>query len=212
MGLVALLVLSAFGVDGDDYTIPQLAVATSAGWLVFVGALVVVSRRHGSGRPFRDFVDHYAIAFRPVDLVGIPVGVAGQLVLVPLVYAPLRAIWPDAFSQDELEQRARDLADKANGWTVALLVLVVVVGAPIVEELVYRGLLQRSLSATIGIWPGLVFTSMWFALIHISPVEIPGLFVAGLLFGAGLAITGRLGPAMLTHAAFNAAGLIMALR
>jgi len=139
--------------------------------------------------------------------------VLGQLVVIPLVYIPLRGLWPDTFSKAELEERAQELADKADGWTVVLLALVVVVGAPIVEELVYRGLLQRSMARTmIGGGGALLFTSLWFALVHPSPVEYPGLFLAGLMFGAGALLTDRIGPAVLTHAAFNATGLVMALR
>jgi hypothetical protein len=149
---------------------------------------------------------------RPIDLVGLPVGVIGQLAVIPLLYLPLREIWPDTFSQSELEERAQELADKADGWTVLLLVLVVAVGAPIVEELVYRGLLQRSMATRVGAVGGLVLTSMWFALVHPSPVEYPGLFAAGLLFGAGVLLTDRLGASILTHAAFNATGLVLALR
>ena len=116
-----------------------------------------------------------ALRFRPIDLVGIPIGVIAQLVIVPLVYVPLRGIWPDTFSKSELEERARELADKANGWTVVLLVVIVVIGAPLVEELVYRGLLQRSMSGALGVVPGLVIISIWFALMHPTPIEWPGL-------------------------------------
>lgn len=212
MVLLAPGVLALFGVDGDDYTVTQLAAATGAAWLVQVAALVFTSSHYGTGEPWPDFQEHYGVRFRSIDLLGIPVGVVGQLAIVPLVYAPLRAIWPDTFSNSELEERARELADKADGWTVALLVVVVVVGAPLVEELVYRGLLQRSMSAALGVVPGLIVISIWFALMHPTPIEWPGLAVAGALFGAGLALTGRIGPSILTHAAFNATGLILAFR
>jgi len=212
MVVIAPSILAAFGVDGDDYTVAQLAAATGAAWLVMVAALVFASRRYGTGHPPHDFVEHYGLRFRPIDLVGVPAGVVGQLAIVPLVYVPLRAIWSDTFSTSELEERARDLADKASGWAIVLLVIVVVIGAPLVEELVYRGLLQRSMSARLGVVPGLVIMSIWFALMHPTPVEWPGLAIAGALFGAGLALTGRIGPSILTHAAFNATGLILAFR
>jgi hypothetical protein len=205
-------ILALLGVDGDDYTVAQLAVATGAAWLVMLAALAFTSGHYGTGRPVRDFVDHYALRFRSVDLVGLPVGVIGQLVIVPLVYVPLRAVWPDTFSTSDLEERARELADKASGWTIVLLVVVVVIGAPLIEELVYRGLLQRSISAALGVVPGLAIMSIWFALMHPTPIEWPGLALAGALFGAGLALTGRIGPSILTHAAFNVTGLILAFR
>jgi membrane protease YdiL (CAAX protease family) len=56
-----------------------------------------------------------------------------------------------------------------------------------------------------------VSASAWFALVHFSPVEYPGLFLAGLVFGGCVVATGRIGPAILTHAAFNAVGLVIVL-
>lgn len=192
---------------GDDLTIPQLLVVAIGAWTVFVVALAIASRKFGSG----DFRTDFAARFRLVDLVGVPVGIVTQLALIPLLYVPLRALWPDTFTSERLEERAQDLADRADGFSAVLLVLIVVVGAPIVEELVYRGLLQRSLASVVGAWPGLVLVSIWFSLIHLSPVEYPGLFLAGLVFGAGVVATGRIGPAIVTHAAFNATGIIMVL-
>ena len=83
------------------------------------------------------------------------------------------------------------------------------VGAPIVEELVYRGLLQRSFVGARSArcrrcWRG----AAWFAIIHFRPVEYPGLFVAGLVFGMCAITTGRLGMSIVTHVAFNATGLL----
>jgi membrane protease YdiL (CAAX protease family) len=93
-----------------------------------------------------------------------------------------------------------------------LLVLVVVVGAPLVEEIVYRGLLQRSLAGRFGRSAAWVLGAALFAGIHLQAVELPGLLVAGLVFGAGLLLTGRLGASVLAHVAFNAAGLALVAR
>lgn len=207
--VAAPLVIVALGASlGDDLTIPELSTVSAAAWVCFIAALVVTSRRFGIGQFRRD----YAASFRPIDLVGVPLGIATQLLLVPAIYVPLRGIWPATFSNDQIEERAQDLADRADGGLAVLLVLVVVVGAPVVEEFVYRGLLQRSTSAAIGVGSGLVVTSLFFALIHFSPVEYPGLFAAGLVFGGCVVATGRIGPAIVTHAAFNAAGVAVVLQ
>ena len=204
MVLIAPSILAALGVDGDDYTVSQLAAATGAAWLVMVACLAFTSKRYGTGHPRHDFVEHYGFRFRPIDLVGVPVGVLGQLVIVPLVYMPLRAIWSDTFSKSELEQRARELADKASGWAIVLLVIVVVIGAPLVEELVYRGLLQRSMSAALGVVPGLAIMSILVRADASDSGRVARALVAVALFGAGLALTGRIGPGIVTHAAFKA--------
>lgn len=207
--VAAPVVIALLGASlGDELTIPQLAVVSIATWAVMIVALAVASRRFGTGDALAD----YAVRFRPIDLAGIPLGVITQLALVPLLYVPLRGVWPDTFSDERIEERAQDLADRAGGWSTVLLVLVVVIGAPLVEELVYRGLLQRSVSTMVGTAFGLVSTSMWFALVHFSPVEYPGLFLAGLVFGVCVVATGRIGPAIVTHAAFNAAGLVVVLQ
>jgi len=206
--VAAPIAIVAFGGSlGDDLTIPQLAAASVATWAVLVVALVVVSRRAGTGDPVAD----YAVRFRWIDLAGVPLGVAAQFLFVPWLYVPLQEIWPSTFSEERIEERAQELADKAGGWSTVLLVLIVVVGAPIIEELVYRGLLQRSASVVIGQGLALVTTSVFFALVHFSPVEYPGLFLAGLIFGGCVVLTGRLGSAIVTHAAFNAAGLVVVL-
>jgi membrane protease YdiL (CAAX protease family) len=43
----------------------------------------------------------------------------------------------------------------------------------------------------------------------LQPVEFPGLFVFGLVLGLCFQKTGRLGSAILAHAAFNATGLLL---
>ena len=207
MVFVAPLVFVALGADTDDLTTAESCAGVAAGWVVFLAALWFVSRSFGTGDPAADL----GARFRPIDLVGIPAGVALQLLVLPLLYWPLRQLWPDAFDADEVEERARELVDKADGVWIWVLAAVVVIGAPIVEELVYRGLLQRSIGKALGPWLALVTVSMLFAVIHFSPVEIPGLFVAGLAFGLGVTLTGRIGPGMVTHLAFNAAGMAVAL-
>ena len=85
----------------------------------------------------------------------------------------------------------------------------VVIGAPFVEELTYRGLLQGSLARRIQPRFALLIVAVFFAVIHMSPVEIPGLFAFALVLGFMRERTGRLGMCMVTHAAFNATGLVL---
>jgi membrane protease YdiL (CAAX protease family) len=204
--LLFQLVASTSGDTSGDATLPisTLAPAVVATWFAHLAGLWYASERVGS----QNFVADYGLRFELIDIVGIPIGLLSQLVLVPLVYVPLRAWWPDTFSDDRLEETARDLVDRADGAAVVLLVFVVVVGAPIVEELVYRGLLQGSFVTRISELPALLAAASWFAIIHLRPVEYPGLFVAGLVFGMCAITTGRLGMSIVTHAAFNATGLL----
>ena len=206
--IVSLAILATSGEDDlDAVPIPTLFAAVAATWVAYLVGLWYASRRAGTG----DFVEDYRVRFKLVDLVGVPIGVLTQLVVVPLVYLPLSRLWPSTFSEDELSETAKDLVDRASGATMVLLVLMVCIGAPIVEELVYRGLLQGSFAARFDHVVAWLVASVWFMVIHFRPVEYPGLLTFGLVAGGCLLVTGRLGTPILAHVAFNVTGLVMAL-
>jgi membrane protease YdiL (CAAX protease family) len=84
--------------------------------------------------------------------------------------------------------------------------LAAAVGAPIAEELYFRGLTQPVLQRYLGGAGGLAVTSVLFGFAHLgdNPIEV----VAPLaLFGAALGAlawrTGRLGPGIVAHMTFN---------
>lgn len=191
----------------DDTSIPLLGASLIVGWTVFLGGTWFASQKLGSGDVRADF----ALTARPLDLLGVPIGVATQLLLVPAVYLPLRAVWPDVFDDDALSETANDLIDRADGGLIVVLFLLVVIGAPVVEEVVYRGLLQRPLLDRLPAVPVVLGVAALFAVIHFRPVEYPGLFVAGLVFGVCAWRAGRIGMAVAAHVAFNATGLALAL-
>jgi membrane protease YdiL (CAAX protease family) len=206
--VVALIVYSAGGYeDIDEVPIWVLFISQVLVWSIFLTAMALASRREGSGR----FVADYQVRARSVDIIGVPIGVLTQLVLVPLVYLPLERLWEDVFTEERLTETAKDLVDRASGGSMVLLVLTVCVGAPIVEELVYRGLLQGAFTARFHHVLALLASSALFALIHFRPVEYPGLFVIGLVCGWCALTTGRLGMAIACHVGFNVTGLLLAL-
>lgn len=205
----ALLGSAIFAASGADSVAEAgpgwLAAGALAQWAPMVFAIWYLGKRFGEGLLSRDF----GMVFRPADLLGVPLGVITQLVLVRLVYVPLESLWPEVFRTDKIEERARATYESAQGGGLVLLVLVVVVGAPLVEELVYRGLLQGAFTRRLNDWIGLVVVAAWFAVIHFQPVEIPGLAMVGLVLGLCAIRTGRLGLSVVTHMAFNATGLVL---
>ena len=152
---------------------------------------------------------------RPSDL-GRVVGWALLLLVVQLVTVSLlvqlvpalRGAAPDnvAFVRDEPWQSV-----------VALAVLAVVV-APVVEELLFRGVVLRGLMLRLGFWPAAITSSALFGLFHAqgSGAEAVLLAVATGVFGVGLCVlvrrTGRLVPAVGVHALRNALALGAALQ
>lgn len=202
---VAIVITGHSGDTIQNIPVWVLAVNMMFMWSVYVGVLPRLL-------PFEDKhpVHTFRQWFSARDvIIGIPLGIFGQLVLVNLVNWPLSQFFPDTFSFDEVSQRAKDIAATAPGAWMIVLVLVVVIGAPIVEEIVYRGCLQSHMVSSAGETVGLILTAGIFAAIHLSPVEFPGLFVFALLLGYARQKTGTLGLPIVIHFAFNATGLLL---
>ena len=81
--------------------------------------------------------------------------------------------------------------------------LLVVVLAPVIEETVFRGWIQRSLERFWGPAPAVVVTAALFALMHGIPEYMPYYFGMGVLFGGIVLVTRSLWGSILLHAAYN---------
>lgn len=185
-----------------------LALSALTLWGPYIGVLMWVSKRNGSG----NFVQDFALRFQAKDLWGIPLGVVSQLLLVVLVTLPFQLMFPSLFNKEAVEKRANNLFDAAQGVWIVLLIFVVVICAPLVEEIVYRGFIQHNLSVAYGARISLLLASFWFAAVHLQLAEFPGLFAFALVLGFCFSQTKRLGLSIVTHVSFNATALtVMAL-
>lgn len=195
---LAVSVASATGMGADS--LGTTAVGLVGLWLGLVGSMYVVGRTKGNGNPAVDFGLWFE---RPHDLIGIPMGVATQIIAVPLIYVPLTRFVSDLNSR--LEAPARDLTKQASS-DVGLLILgvLVVVGAPIVEELFYRGLLLRSVRNRFGPNVAIGVSAFVFAGAHFELLQFPALLLLGVLLGFLAVRYDRLGPSIFAHAGFNA--------
>ncbi len=184
----------------------MVAVLQAFLWVGLLGAPLAAARWKGRG-PVTDF----GLRFRAVDVpLGLAMGVACQLILVPLVSIP----WTWLLGRDisELEEPARDLADKATDpLGVILLVLIVVLGAPVVEELFFRGLLQRSAARRWSPGVAVAVSSLVFGVTHFEVLQLPALIAFGVVLGMLAQRTGRLGPGIVAHLAFNAVTVVALL-
>ena len=200
------VVISVLGYAGAEVT-PTWVLAVSALvlWGPFIGVLLWTSKRHGSGNVVKDF----SLSFRARDLWGVPLGIASQLLLVVAVTLPFQWLFPSLFNSEAVEKRANDLFDAAHGAWIVLLVVIVVVCAPVVEELVYRAFIQHNLGVAYGARIAVLISSFWFAAVHLQLAEFPGLFAFAVVLGICFARTKRLGLSIVTHVAFNATALVV---
>ena len=203
------MVISALGYGAVE-VLPTWVLALSALtlWGPFVGVLFWTSKHRGSGNIVQDF----SLSFQAKDLWGIPLGIACQLLLVVLVTLPFQWLFPSLFNSEAVEKRANDLFDAAHGAWMVLLVVIVVICAPLVEEIVYRGFIQHNLGVAYGARISVLLASFWFAAVHLQLAEFPGLFAFALVLGVCFSRTKRLGLSIVTHISFNATALtVMAL-
>nr|WP_228507509.1 CPBP family intramembrane glutamic endopeptidase [Plantibacter sp. VKM Ac-2880] len=104
-------------------------------------------------------------------------------------------------------------------FIVALLAAVAL--APIIEELFFRGLVLPSVIGTLrgGRWIAVVISGLLFAILHLLVVTTVaqaivvgvGTLLVGLAAGSLAVVTGRLGPAIVTHVVFNTSILALGL-
>lgn len=191
--------------EADDLPIWATSLAVVGLWIPFAIMVSYGSRAHGSGRLLADL----AIRPRWSVLWGVPIGVASQLLLVPAVTWLASRAAPEVFDYSEMETRARELVDAADGAWFVLLAVVVVVGAPLVEEAVYRGFLQGSLRRSMSPWIAMAAVAVLFAAVHFSLIELPGLFAFALVLGVCFERSGGLALPIAAHMSFNATAVLL---
>ncbi len=192
-----------FAATGREEASLGLVVVTLAGqWTGLVGAAVATSRWKGSGSLQEDF----GLRIEAGDVLpGLALGLGAQLVILPLLYLPFRLLSPDL----DLAREARELTNLARGPALALLAVGLVIGAPLVEELFFRGLLLRALDRRYGARWAVFVSAVAFGVAHFQPLQLLGLVVFGILLGLLAHHRGRLGPCLVAHATFNAITVVL---
>ncbi len=106
----------------------------------------------------------------------------------------------------------------ADRTYVVSIVISAVVAAPIVEEMVFRGVVMRGLASRLPIVAVVVVQGVLFGAAHVDPVRGVGniglvlvLSGVGIAFGVAVALLGRIGPTIVAHAIFNAVVLLIVL-
>ncbi len=102
----------------------------------------------------------------------------------------------------------------AARWTMIASAILI---APILEEILYRGLFQTTLLDLFGRgrrWAVILFASVIFVAVHLGavhPAALPGLFVLSIVLGWLYERTGALWPCILVHMIFNGVNVLIAM-
>ncbi len=162
-----------------------------------LGPFVVARQRD----PARSPSEIFGLEMKSTDIpIWGSIGVAMQLITIPLLYLPISQF----VDTESVSEAAQDIIDNAVSWfDVGVLFLMIVVIAPVVEELFFRGFALPALLARFGTWPAVLLSSLWFAASHFQVIQFPGLLAVGLALAFARVRTKRLIPCIVLHMAFN---------
>jgi len=205
VGIVAAVIAAAPFVTADG-RIPddQEVVATLVLLLVqnvaIVGTLVLVARYKGLGSLRRDF----GLAIELPDLVWVLGGVLVAVVAGILVLPITELAGLKDSSQDVVQtfERSGGIAEKIGVCIGVVLI------APVAEELLFRGVLLRSLLRKTTPVIAVFVAGLLFAVVHVlgdlgTGYYVPAFLLLGLVSGWRAVATGRIGQSICLHAGFN---------
>lgn len=207
-GLIATFVVSlAAGVAlyaADAPIAVQVLVGVTTPWIILAGWPILTTALRGNG-PVLDL---------GLRLTWADTGWAGLGAVVALVGAGIAAAITALFVPDLTSTAAEAAADiqESGRLVIVVFALLVMVGAPIVEELFFRGLFYGAVrkAGANPVWTILI-TAVVFAAFHIEPVRFLVLLPTGLVLGWVRWKTGSTAASMVTHGLVNAPGAILLL-
>lgn len=173
-----------------------------------VAACMVVSRVFGTGSLVRDF----GFRLRAID--------PAWAVLTLVASFVARVAFVLIVNPDRTDQATDNIQEniQQNRAVLAVFLVAALVGAPLFEELVFRGVLQRGLTKLTGRWVAIVVQGVLFGFYHVvgafemaSVLYVGTLSMIGIVFGVAADRTGRLGPTMIAHFLSNAVAMALLL-
>jgi membrane protease YdiL (CAAX protease family) len=199
LSLIIGLVLMSQNIDPENGW--GLIVAFSTPWLALAGWPIVATILKGNGPK----LDIGLLASRIHLRLGFVAGLAS------LAAASLVAAVVTRFT-GPLSSTAGDAGVNQTGFVLVLFVFMAMFGAPIVEEIAFRGMLYGALTkAHINERLVVVITAAVFALSHFEPKRFFILFAIGLIMGEVRRRTGSAIASMVTHVVNNAPAALFIL-
>lgn len=140
-----------------------------------------------------------------------PITAAASSVAFAIVTA-LDSAPPDAIAHETLDA----IRDPSGGVWRWILIAGAVLVTPVVEEILFRGLLQSAMAAALPWrWGAVIGASALFTLAHtgggVEAHSLPAIAVLGLAMGIAYERTGRIAVPIAMHVAFNGANVALAL-
>lgn len=167
-----------------------LSYALSMG-LTIVGTLIYKKLRRGGGKAFR-------LSMRGFNPMLILWGFV-LILITGIVIEPLLELFPESFL------KMVDQMGMHGGWSILMLVIL----APVMEEVLFRGILLESVRSKYNSGRAIVVSALMFGVIHFIPQQVVNAFVIGLILGFIYVRTDSLWPVIIIHALNNAMAYVV---
>ena len=203
---VGVSLLIGFAFLGRPISVTALTLALAVPTVLAAAVAVLITRLRGNG-PRADL----GLVWSWHDVrVGIAYGLGGLVITIPasLLYVVIVGAESAGSAVGDVFEGLR-----AGPLAALAVVLVVVVLAPLCEEIVYRGLLWGALERyALPRWVPFVVTTLLFAVAHFEFTRTPLLFVVALPIALARLRTGRLAASVVAHQVNNLVpGVVLAL-
>ncbi len=111
--------------------------------------------------------------------------------------------------EQELITTFREIVQKSDHASMAMILVAAIVIAPLVEEFLFRGYLYPVFKKYCGTLASGVVTTALFAAFHMNLASLPSLFVLAICFTVAYEASGSLLVPMAMHSLFNATQLLL---
>jgi membrane protease YdiL (CAAX protease family) len=147
-------------------------------------------------------------------LIGFAFLVAGLLSIWPLLQTYLLVqelyLLPTSLLETpaQYDKVLRDLFGSTGAVDIMLAIVVAAVIPGVSEELLFRGLVLRSLQERMRPAMAIAIAAILFGAVHMSPIHFVPLVALGAFFGLLTVVTESIYPAMTAHALFNSISIV----
>ena len=112
-------------------------------------------------------------------------------------------------SVTEMHTEYSEISAPMFSGNMILIIIAFVIMAPLIEEILFRGLAYSSLKKGMPVWAAVVMQSAVFALVHANPFQILYVLMLAPVLALIYEWTESLYAPVLAHMSFNAVGVVM---
>ena len=178
-----------------------LIVAFTSPWVFLAGWPIVATKFKGNGAA----IDFGLVVHAPHIRLGVVAGLASLGLASVAAFLTVQVFGP-------ISSSAGDVAKEQHGITLVLFALFALIGAPLVEEIAFRGMLFGALtkSSFTPLVASLISAGV-FALFHFEPKRFFVLFVIGAVLGEARRRSGSTLTSVVAHMVNNAPAVVSLL-